>query len=172
MKIRSSSITWAIQDVNEYYCNLSKTQYEELITQLTGIPIPVSIIDTLVAEITFKYIIQGIIQNLLCDTKKTILDIVNEAAGKANKLVDENGNIMRMLRNPVDIKTKDINVIKTIKKVTHKFGISRRDQANELIEQNKLLDKSAVLDILVIEMMIKKPNANVYYTKWKDLQIE
>ena len=167
MNIRTGSVVWAVQDIGEHYTNLSKAQYEELIVRLTGVEVTTA--DTLSAEITFKYIVQGIIQNMSSDVKRDMLDIINEAVVKSDKLIAENGYTMRMARNPVSGE-EHLDGSTAGKKVTHKSGPSKSDQANNVIEQNKLLGKPATIDLLVSILSISKQNALVYYYKWNKQQ--
>lgn len=167
MKIRTTSVVWAVQDVNEYYYNSSKVQYEELITQLTGVQVVAE--DRLSAEITFKYIVQGIIQDELQGTKQDILDIIKTAVYCTTKLISEQGQYMRTLRN-TDVVTESVDGVKITRTVTSRSGVSKSVQANTIIEQNKLLDKPVVIEILSNELSITKANASVYYYKWNKKQ--
>lgn len=159
MKIRTGSAVWAIQDIGEHYSNLSQTQYEDLIIRLTGVQ--VTTIDALDAEITFKYIVQSII----CNDTKDILELVKDAVISSHKQIETHGNTMRLLRSPTKV-VKEIQGVKITKIVTHRVGVSKREQAFGICNQNTSLDKSVLLDMLMVALEITKQNANIYHSKW------
>lgn len=168
MNIRTGSVVWAIQDVNEFYSNRTQAQYEEYMLKLTGTSVEST--DALTAEITFKYIVQGIIRCITKEEKINILSIIADAKSNAIKLVRENGPTMRLLRSTVAVinKINDSSVNPTFRKT----GVLKRDQANGFIEQNKLLAKPLILKLLAAELAISMANANTYYSKWAKQQVK
>jgi len=160
MNIRDKSTVWAIQDINEYYPNRNRHQYESYVANLTGVIVVAP--DTLTAEMIFKYVVVGLVEKQLGGLLDYEIIVIN-AVISAKQIVALNGPAMLLTRDTTNSVSEDDQ---EVKKVVHRQGISKREQAFNFIEINKLLDKPTILELLAVELSISKQNALVYYYKW------
>ena len=173
MNIRITSVVWAVQDINEYYHNIGKLRYEELISRLMyGLPVETE--DALYAEVIFKYIVVAYIKDHLEKRESDATIILSGAITSANRLITGIGDTMRSVREGFDIPAPpmgkgnplygDAKPI-MVKGPKHQKGPSKQSIANGIIESNKNLDKPAILDLIMAELGITKAHAMMCFYK-------